>query len=659
MHDASHVKEVFMKLPLCILHLEDNPTDAELIQSMLTAEGLDCDMVRIETRAEFLAALEKGGFDLILADYSLPSFDSLTALAIAQEKRPSVPFIFVSGTLGEEFAIETLKKGATDYVLKHRLSRLVPAVRRALREAEERAIRQRAEESLRESQRFIERVADSTPNILYVYDLIEQRNVYVNRAITRILGYTPEEIKTMGREFFQNLLHPDDLRLHNERRERFATAKEGDIIETEYRMKGADGEWHWLYSRDTVLSRTADGQPQLIVGVAEDITERKLLEAQLLQAQKLESLGTMVGGIAHDFNNMLTGILGFAQLLLHEVEPRSRVYEGLQRIEVLGDRAADMVRQLLAFSRQDVSQKKSLSLHPFLKEISKLLERMIPENIEVELNLAGEDFMVEVDPTQLQQVVMNLAVNARDAMPEGGQLRIETARAQLDDAFCQAHPDLHPGFYVRLSVSDTGTGIPPEIRSRIFDPFFTTKPVGKGTGLGLPVVYGIVKNHGGVIEVESEVGQGTTMQVYLPLTEKPMIEESLPPVEALQGTETILLVEDEPTVLQLGQTALEHFGYRVLTARDGVEALEVYQAHQGEIALVILDMVMPRMGGPEAFRELKRLDPTVKVLLVTGYRSGQETAEQLLQEAGVGGLVRKPYHVHELAQAVRAALESQ
>ena len=315
-----------------------------------------------------------------------------------------------------------------------------------------------------------------------------------------------------------------------------------------------------------------------------------------------------------------------------------------------------MVRQLMTFSRHSQSQKNSLPLHPFLEEITKLLERMIPENIEVELSLAAEDLVVEADPTQLQQVVMNLAVNARDAMPEGGRLVIETARVELDDAFCQAHPDLHPGWYALLSVSDTGVGIPLEIRPHIFDPFFTTKGVGKGTGLGLPVVYGIVKNHAGAIEVESQVGRGTTMKIYLPLSEQPVVEVATPAADLLTGTETILLVEDEPLVLEFGRTALEYFGYRVLTAQDGVEALEVFQAHQDEIALVILDVVMPRMGGRETARELKRRKPTVAVLLATGYDSPEEADEEL-GELEAYEFLRKPYRIRELAQAVRAVLE--
>jgi PAS domain S-box-containing protein len=465
------------------------------------------------------------------------------------------------------------------------------------------------------------------------------------------LGYDRDEV--VGRMRYEDLLASTGRRIFAHLLER--CRRDGHLKTAELELVREDGRP--LPVRLNMMAlRDAAGQYLGCRATVRDITKERELEAQLLQAQKLESLGTLVGGIAHDFNNMLTGILGFAQLLLLDVEPGGRVYEGLQRVELLSGRAANMVKQLLAFSRQDVSQKVALLLHPFLKETSKLLERMIPENIEIDLRLAAEELVVEADPTQLQQVVMNLTVNARDAMPGGGQLRIETVPVEPDETFYQMHLDLQPGRYVRLSVGDTGMGIPLEIRSRIFDPFFTTKAVGKGTGLGLPVVYGIVKNHNGAIDVESQVGLGTTMRVYLPLTEERAAEADSSPVEAMRGTETILLVEDEPTVLEFGQVALEYLGYRMLTAQDGVEALAIYEQHQKDIALVILDVVMPKLGGRETFNQLKRLNPMVKALLATGYDTAKEISMDPL-ESGICGLVRKPYQIQELAQAVRAALE--
>ncbi len=927
-----------MSRELRLLILEDDPHDAELAVAHLERAGYSCQWERVETRQAFLARLETARVDLVLADYNLPSFDGLTALKLFRQRDPDTPFILISGTLGEEKAIESLKAGATDYVLKDRLSRLEPVVARALEEAQERRRRRRAEEELRRATNMLNSILTSATEYAIAATDLNFRIIHYNPAAERMFGYTAQEVigRTVQdvhlrqegqREHFARAIHtieregrweydlewkdpqgalriihmvvmpmrdetgasigyilfaqdvterkriermfsqlqeqtsqlvgeleaeqlyqgilraarlivPADLailplldeegvelrylaaegeraesllhRVHplaslglaplavrertlvqsddlmndprvsrkyvellnmrvgvavplikgervlgaltllrrdepfdeNERRALtiFANTAAGLIdsarlyerarqAERRYRdlyENAPDGyyavdahgvitemnatmlkwlgyrheellgrrrfeellapesrdRYHWLVERCQeqgalenveleLISREGRRFPVRINAKAiweegnyagcratvRDIARERELEAQLLQAQKLESLGTLVGGIAHDFNNMLTGILGFTQLLMRQVEPRGPIYEGLGRIEVLGERAADMIRQLLAFSRQDVGEKRRLMLRPFLKEVGKLLERVIPENIELVLELSPEELWVNADPTQLQQVIMNLVVNARDAMPEGGQLRITMAPVCLDEAFCRAHPDLQPGRYIRLSVGDTGVGIPEDIRSRIFDPFFTTKEVGKGTGLGLPVVYGIVKNHGGAIEVQSEVGRGTTVHIWLPLAEKGTAGEETARTEAPGGTETILLVEDEPSVLELGKMALEHFGYRVLTAENGLEALATYEAHRDEIALVILDMVMPRLGGPETFRELKRINPGVRVLLATGYDTTQTTAQSLLDE-GASGLMRKPYQIHELAQAVRAALES-
>jgi PAS domain S-box-containing protein len=511
--------------------------------------------------------------------------------------------------------------------------------------------RKRAEEALQQSEERYRDLYDNAPD---GYSVVAADGTIREMNATQLnwLGYSDREV--IGQLRFEELLTPEGQRQAPDLLAR--CKREGQLENVEQTLVGRDGRRLPVrLNMRAILDAT--GQCTSYRATTRDISKEKALEAQLLQAQKLESLGTLVGGIAHDFNNMLTGILGFTQLLLQEVNPEDKMYEDIRRIEVLSERAANMVRQLMIFSRHSLSQKQSLLLHPFLEEITKLLGRMIPENIEVRLSLAAEDLAVEADPTQLQQVVMNLAVNARDAMPGRGRLLIETARVELDHAFCQAHPDLSPGWYALLRVSDTGLGIPLEIRPHIFDPFFTTKDVGKGTGLGLPVVYGIVKNHAGAIEVESQVGQGTSVKIYLPLSEQPIVEMATLAAELLTGTETILLVEDEPMVLEFGRTALENFGYQVLTAQDGVEALEVFQAHQDAIALAILDMVMPRMGGRETARELKRRKPTLAVLLATGYDSPEEPGEEL-GELETHEVLSKPYRIRELARAVRAALGS-
>jgi PAS domain S-box-containing protein len=510
--------------------------------------------------------------------------------------------------------------------------------------------RKQTEEALQQSEARYRDLYDNAPDGYCVMD-IDGLIRDMNATQLNWLGYSRQEV--IGRMQLKDLLMPEGRRQVAQLLNR--CKREGHVENVEHTLVCRDGRRLPVRLNMRAIYDPV-GQCTGYRATTRDISKEKELEAQLLQAQKLESLGTLVGGIAHDFNNMLTSILGFTELLLEEVAPESHIHDDLQRIRVLSVRAADMIRQLMIFSRHDISQKNSLRLHPFLEELTKLLERVIPENIKVELSLAAADLMVEADPAQLQQVVMNLVVNARDAMPEGGRLLIGTARVERNEAFWQAHPDLSPGEYALLSVSDSGVGIPVEICPYIFDPFFTTKSVGKGTGLGLPVVYGIVKNHAGAIEVESQVGRGTTMKIYLPLSEQPVVEVAPPAADLLTGTETILLVEDEPLVLDFGRTALEYFGYRVLTAQDGVEALEVFQAHQDEIALVILDVVMPRMGGRETARELKRRNPTLAVLLATGYDSLGEPGEELPEKVAYEFLT-KPYRIRELARVVRAALD--
>ena len=372
-----------MKTPLKILHVEDEPLDTELIQLELEKQGLTIKLQRVETPGEYLAALEKGEVDLILSDYSLPGFDGFSALKIRQQKCPDIPFILISGTLGEEAAIEAFRRGATDYILKHHLERLVPSIHRALREVEERE-------------------------------------------------------------------------------------------------------------------------------------ERHNLEAQLRQAQKMEAIGRLAGGIAHDFNNLLTAIIGFSQLLMNRLEPDSKHRHEVEEIQKAGKIASTLTQQLLAFSRQQPISPKIINLNSIIAERAELLRRLIGANILITFQLDEALAQIKADPGQIEQVIINLAVNARDAMPRGGELRIATSNVELFRDKTILEIVLPPGHYVLLSFSDDGAGISKEIQARLFEPFFTTKESGEGTGLGLATVYGIVRQNGGGIFVESEVNEGATFKLYLP-----------------------------------------------------------------------------------------------------------------------------------------------
>jgi signal transduction histidine kinase/CheY-like chemotaxis protein len=383
--------------------------------------------------------------------------------------------------------------------------------------------------------------------------------------------------------------------------------------------------------------------------------ELKRTQAQLLQAQKMEAIGQLAGGITHDFNNLLTPIGGFAELLLGKAPEGSKQHEYLRQIKIATERAAALTGQLRLFTRQEKGERRSVQLNSVVEETHDLLKRSIPKDIPIELRLEPELWAVEADPSQMSQVLMNLCVNARDAMPDGGTLTLETRNVTLDEEYAWTVLEARPGRYVRFSVSDTGCGMSPEVQARLFEPFFTTKEVGQGTGLGLSVVYGVVKRHNGFINVYSEEGRGSTFHVYLPAIGWAVEEREVEGLKLPAGTETILLVDDEEMVRELGQRVLELCGYTVLMAEDGVQALEVYQAHRGEIGLVVLDVVMPQMNGRECLRRLLEMDPRVKVLISTGY-TADNSAQELVAE-GALGVVEKPFRIRDFAVAVRAALD--
>jgi two-component system cell cycle sensor histidine kinase/response regulator CckA len=391
--------------------------------------------------------------------------------------------------------------------------------------------------------------------------------------------------------------------------------------------------------------------------IARDITAQKSLQRQLLQAQKMEAIGTLAGGIAHDFNNLLTVVLGFSELLLIGKDERDPAQEDLQKINEAARKGAELVQRILAFSRKTEINPRPLNLNREIQQVKKLLVRTIPKMIEIELALSGELATVNADPVQIEQVLMNLAVNAKDAMPDGGTLTIETKNVALDEEYCRMHLGAIPGDYVLLSVSDTGHGMDKETLNHIFEPFYTTKGVGRGTGLGLAMVYGIVKQHGGYTTCYSELAVGTVFKIYLPVvpteaqseirTEKPRLS---------RGTETILLVDDEEHVRELGKRVLEKYGYTVLTAASGKQALVVYEKNKDQISLVILDLIMPEMGGRECLERLLKIEPLAKVLIASGYAAEGQTKEGI--ETGAKGFVGKPFDMRQMLHTVREVLDS-
>ncbi len=521
--------------------------------------------------------------------------------------------------------------------------------------------RKRWEEKIQAERDRAQRYFDVAGVLLAVIDE-EEKIRRINQKGCDILGYSEEEL--IGQNWF-DLLVPEGNR--EEMRGVFGQLIAGEVEPVEYYenpLLTKSGEEKLIAFHNSVLT-DAGGNTYAALCSGEDITERKeaakereSLQQQLFQAQKLESLGTLAGGVAHDFNNLLTGMIGLTELALQHTDPGCKVYEYLHKVPQQGKRAAELIASLLAFSRRTVSEKQPLALLPVVKETGRVLERTLPETITVRMLWPDQLSLVKADPTQMQQVIMNLATNARDAMPKGGQLTIEVTEACLDEEYCRRHANVSAGDYVCLSVRDTGCGMSSELQEQIFDPFFTTKEVGEGTGLGLAMVYGIVRDHGGHIQVCSEVDVGTEVKVYLPVSNGSLSESSENTAQhLLGGSETLLLVEDDSTVLKTGRAMLESLGYTVLTATNGKEGLEVYESHQDEVALVLTDMTMPEMSGDELYEAITtRVNPDVKVLLVSGYSARKKVSE--LRDQGLKGIVQKPFDLQKIAKAVREAIDS-
>jgi PAS domain S-box-containing protein len=475
--------------------------------------------------------------------------------------------------------------------------------------------------------------------------------VTTNRALEDMLGATKEELRDRPLAAF---LHPDDAPAELERFAELMTGS-SDRYTVEHRFVGRRGP---MAVREAVaLVRNADGRPEFAIAMFEDVTERLELEGRLRQAQKMEAIGQLAGGVAHDFNNMLTAISGYSEFALGRLgDAESAVRGDIEQVQRAAQRARDLTRQLLAFSRKQILQPKVVDVNDVVTETDKLVTRLIGEDIEVKTALEVRLGRVQVDPGQLQQVLVNLVVNARDAMPAGGTVTVTTANADLDDAAAAALRPIEPGRYVVLSVCDTGHGMDDEVRSHVFEPFFTTKEQGKGTGLGLATVYGIVKQSGGWVFVDSAPGAGSTFSVYLPrLDDDPEEERDAPPDEAAPGSETVLLVEDEEIVRNLVQEVLAAQGYTVLAARDGQEALEATDRHDGRIHLLLTDVVMPRMSGREVADRLRERRPETRVLFMTGYTDHAIVQEGVLDPGTE--LLEKPFTFDTLQRKVRNILD--
>jgi len=640
-----------MSKALRLLQIEDSESDAELITRLLMQAGYEVFSQRVEHADGLRHALEDPGWDVIIVDYHLPGFDAPGALRILQECGRDIPCIVVSGKMGEETAVQMMKSGAHDYLTKNNLTRLVPAVERELAEAASRRESKQTQEELHRSEERLALAVDATQ--LGTFDFYPQTGeLILSKFARQHLGLSPDAEVTY--DTFLGALHPADRDRTTQNLLAALQYENGGDYADDYQTLGIeDGQERWLSSRGRVFF-DAQFQPLRFVGVILNITERKRLEQQLLQSQKLESVGRLAGSISHDFNNLLTVINGYAHLVLAGMDTDDALRDSMEELSKAALQAAALTRRLVSFSRRKVVEPKTMAVNEFVRDYENMLRQLLDENIELVLSLDPQAGSFRADPGQIGEVLMNLAVNAKDAMPAGGKLVIETSSMVADDQFARNHLNVCPGKYVVLAVTDTGAGLSAEVKSHLFEPFYTTKEEGKGTGLGLATVYGIVVNQsGGAISVASEPGQGTTFELFFPSSG---LEIAPGPVVVLDQIsskgETILLAEDEPGVRKYAREILERHGYIILETSNGLEALSVARNHPGAIHLLLTDIIMPTMGGIELMEKFRAEFPGIPVLFMSGY------TDQIMRHWDVlSAYVQKPFTLSDLLTRVRELLD--
>jgi two-component system cell cycle sensor histidine kinase/response regulator CckA len=689
-----------------VLIVEDSPTQAEALFALLVGAGYEVDVAR--TGEEGLAVVRSHSHDVVISDVVMPGALDGYELCRRIKATPhrETPVMLLTSLSDPMDIIRGLECGADNFLTKpynpeHLLDRLKTLLAtRATRgsaklrmgvkvffmgreftissEREqildllistfEDAVRQNRElqhreEELRAAKEELARYAGSleqrlqsvlasVPDVLFSLNPALTELYYISPASTAVLGYRPEELTADPGLWLRAAAAPDQPGPVSELTE---IARSGRPATREYRLRQADGSVRWI--RESVVP-IADpiGRVVRVDGIARDITGERRLEEQVRVAQKIEAVGTLAGGVAHDFNNLLAVIKSSVDLVLAESGLSDQVRDDLREVDQAAERATVLTRQLLAFGRKQVLEPRALDLNSLVSGTVKMLQRIIGADIRLVVGEVADVTTVHADPGQLEQVLMNLCVNARDAMPSGGELAIATDRVTLDEEFCLAHAWARPGDYVRLTVSDTGTGMDAATLTRIFEPFFTTKEMGRGTGLGLAVVYGIVKQHGGLLHVYSEVGIGTAFRIYFPFHEAaPEARASGPAFEVAGGTETLLLAEDDPTLRVMATRILERLGYRVIAVPNGAEALRAMQQGGNDIRLAILDVIMPGIGGREVFEAMRKIRPDLRVIFSTGYNPGTSQLEPI--RALPADTLVKPYGLQTLARAVRTALD--
>jgi two-component system, cell cycle sensor histidine kinase and response regulator CckA len=626
-----------------VLHLEDSSQDAELVAALLRAQAPDIQIFLVNTRKEFLSVLTKGGIDVILSDFNLPGFSGYDALKLAQEREPDLPFIFVSGTVGEDTAVELIRRGAADYLLKDHMQRLPLAIQRARKDREERLERRRAEELIREQAELLNKTRDGMIVTNLSYDII-----YWNRGAERLFGWTADEV--IG----QNALTL------------FGGGVEASIRAMEKRLAG-DEEWRgeiWVDDKEgnsllvevrVTIIRDSAGLPKSHLSIIEDITERRKLEEQFLHAQRLESLGMLATGIAHDLNNALAPMLMAGEILRMRVTDPGDV-KLLDLLGQGGQRSAALIKQIISFADGGGREQVLVQTKHLLRDIFVLMQETFPKSIRVEDAVPDGLWTVQSNPSQLHQAVLNLCINARDAMPQGGVLRLSAHNQTLTEKDAKGIVGGTPGQFLVIEVADTGSGVPSFVLEHIWQPFFTAKGEGKGTGLGLSAVRGIAVSHGGFVNADSEKGRGSTFRIFIPAADTEAgtpAPGSLAPFMGNSHGELILVVDDEEGIRESVSAILRRTGYRALATSGGIEALAQYAGRIQEVSLVITDLDMPGLGGKAFSKAILHLNPTIKILFISG---AEEDSGLPVATKGGSAFLAKPFTSEELLLKVQTLL---
>lgn len=638
--------------PIKVLLVDDDEDDYLITRDLISQireprHQLDW----INNYDEGLAALTQGKHQICLLDYRLGEHTGLELLRESRAFKICPPIILLTGQGDQEIDVESMKAGAADYLIKNRLS--ADTLERAIRYAIE---RRRSQESLRHEHDFVRHVMDTSPSGIVVTDCAG-KITFANRRAGEILRL-PQNLQTSNvlnwraADLGGNPLPGHASPLKDVLASGLAAMDVCHVIEF------ADDQRVVLSANATALSG-AEGRVDGMIVTIEDVTQRLALESQLRQSQKMDALGQMAAGVAHDINNILTIIQGHAGLLLSAAPADSTASKSASQIVAASERAAGFIRHLLSFSRKQIYRTKILDLNALLHNLESLLPRMLGGAITLETNYSPQLPHIAADTALVEQIVMNLAINARDAMPKGGRLLIETSAVQLDFLSARHHPDGRSGRFVCLTVTDNGCGMEPAVIQRIFEPFFTTKEMGKGSGLGLATVYGVVKQYQGWIEVQSEVGAGSTFKIFIPASDQAAPAALAPPPEpgnVQGGKETVLLAEDESALLELMEHVLEQYKYTILKASSAAEALQVWEQNQGRVDLLLTDVVMPGgMSGRELAAELKKRKPELKVILTSGFNAGMIGKEPSM---GDTTFLPKPYLPDTAAKLIRETLDA-